>query len=350
MIDVQDLVAGLKESCPKMDVRGCPEGACDEGGEFDIVVRAPDHDHRSGSFVTGRFKEVVDAAIIEGTNSTLTRSSLTSTQTLKVEFGDSFMGWNYTSTSEFALKKEIFQILHFAPDLLSLGQKVQTAAKRASGGKDIVGIHFRGEGDWPSSVCNASAQIDFYSRELEKWNKFRYWKWKLQDVYLSCGDAGRVEMFRDAVKPLGFRVHDKHSLLNTTDPDTLREIEELNFDQKAVVEYVNLKGAERFLGLLPSTLSYIIAYERTLNETLDAPLDAEHNAAALRLGGGKGREWQITDAPEEKVGWFEKYILAASWRGEGMSKHWKEPIAMHGDERTKLLIVDGQSELSDAFP
>ena len=352
MLDIADLQRGLKEACPGMDVRGCPEGGCDTAEEGETVVRAPDHDHRRGSFTTGRFREMVDTTIAEQTNGTMAREDVTVENSVKVEFGDSFLGWNYTAVHESRLKAEIYRILHFSPSLLSLGQKVQNAAKQATGGRDIVGIHFRGEGDWPSSVCNASAQIEMYSNVLTRWNNFRLWKWKLKDIYLSCGDQERVQMFREAMAPLGFTVHDKHSLLNNTeawgDEETLKEIEDLNFDQKAVVEYVNLRDASRFLGLLPSTLSYIVAYERTLDQALDAPMDAGENTAVMRLGVGKGRKWQTVE--KEKVGWFEKYILAGSWRGEELAKHWPEAIQMRGDEKTKLLVVDGQSELSDAFP
>lgn len=359
MIDVDDLQRGLKEVCPGMEVRGCSEGSCDTAEAGETVVRAPGHDHRAGCFPTGKFKEMVDKAITENTNGTITRNDVSPDKSVKVEFGDSFLGWNYTATQESHLKSEIYQILHFSPSLLSLGRKVQAAAKKAAEGRDIVGIHFRGEGDWPSSVCNASAQIDFYSRELQRWNRYRAWKWKLRDIYLSCGDQERVQMFREAMLPLGFTVHDKHSLLNSTEPwgdeSTLKEIADLNFDQKAVVEYVNLRDASRFLGILPSTLSYIVAYERTLDQSFNAPLDAEEAASEMRLAGGRGRKWQTTtngkDGKEkDKVGWFEKYILAGSWRGEGLSKHWPIAIEMRGDKRTKLLVVDGQSELSDAFP
>lgn len=364
MIDVEDLQRGLKEACPSMDVRECPEGRCDTAEENETVVRAPDHDHRSGSFTTGKFKEMLETAITETTNGTISRSDITQERPLKVEFGDSFMGWNYTSTHETHLKAEIFKLLHFAPDLLALGLKVQQAAKQASQGRNIVGIHFRGEGDWPSSVGNASAQIDFYSKELEKWNRFKLWKWKLRDIYLSCGDQERVQIFRDAMAPLGFIVHDKHSLLNNTegygDIETLKEIEDLNFDQKAVVEYVNLRSSSRFLGLLPSTLSYIVAYERTLSLSYSPLLDAGEAASSMRQFGGKGRKMEAPSGTppaeagnknkKERVGWFEKYILAGSWRGEGLNKHWAEKVQMKGDDSTKLMVIDGQSELSDAFP
>ena len=99
-------------------------------------------------------------------------------------------------------------------------------------------------------------------------------------------------MFRDAMKPLSFVVHDKHSLLNKTkgwgDEETLREIMDLNFDQKAVVEYVSLRDASRLLGLLLITLSYIVAYERTLSISFFPPLDAGEVASSLRQFGGKG--------------------------------------------------------------
>ena len=91
MIDVEDLRRGLKEACPGMDVKGCPDGSCDDGSEYAQVIRAPDHDHRSGSFTTGKFKEMVDSAITETTNGTIARQDISPARSLKVEFGDSFM-------------------------------------------------------------------------------------------------------------------------------------------------------------------------------------------------------------------------------------------------------------------
>ena len=66
-----------------------------------------------------------------------------------------------------------------------------------------------------------------------------------------------------------------------------------------MVEYIILRDSSRFLGLLPNTLSYIVAYERTIDQSLDAPLDAGENAAAMRLGWGKGRKWQEIQAKKE---------------------------------------------------
>lgn len=56
-----------------MDVRGCPGGRCDIAKEGETVVRTPDHDHRSRSFTTGEFSEMVDTAIVEKTSGTMTK-------------------------------------------------------------------------------------------------------------------------------------------------------------------------------------------------------------------------------------------------------------------------------------
>ncbi len=140
-------------------------------------------------------------------------------------------------------------------------------------------------------------------------------------------------MFREAMAPLGFIVHDKHSLLNATyatpeQKEVLGKIDGLNLDQKAVVEFVTLKEASKILGLLPSTLSYFVAYERTLD---------------------KGSKWYKVGGKADRD-WFGERILQGSWRGEGLTKHWPKAVEMRGDGDTKLLVVDGQSELSDSFP
>lgn len=330
MIDVEDLQRGLKQVCPRMDVKGCPDGSCDEGSEYTQVLKAPDRDPASDSFTIGKAKEMVNSAITENYTSTFPQKDISPERPLRVEYGNSFLGWNYTAGHESAIQSEIYQILRFSPYLLSLGQKVQAAAKRAANGRDIVGVHFRGEADWPNSAGNASVQMEAYAKVLEKW--------KVKDVYLSCGDQEKVQLFREAMNPLGFTVHDKNSLLNNTenweDDAALGEIERLNFDQKAVVEYVNLRDASKFLGLLTSTLSHMVAYERTLDQNFHTPMDA-----------GNADE-------EEKVGWFQKYIVAGNRRTEGLSRHWSitNSFEMRGDESTKLLVIDGQGDLTDFFP
>ena len=330
MLDVEGLQRGLKEVCPGMDVKGCPDGSCDEGSEYAQVLKAPDREPIYDSFTIGKAKEMVNSAITKNNTSTFPQEDISPERPLRVEYGNSMLGWNYTAGHESAIQSEIYQILNFSPYLLSLGEKVQAAAKRAANGRDIVGVHFRAEADWPDIAGNASVQMEAYVKELEKW--------KVKDVYLSCGDQQKVHLFREAMNPLGITVHDKNSLLNNTegwgDEAALGEIERLNFDQKAVVEYVNLRDASKFLGLLTSALSHMVAYERTLDQNFDAPMDA-----------GKA------DA-EEKVGWFEKYILAGSRRTEGLNRHLSimNPFEVRGDESTKLLVIDRQGELTDFFP
>jgi hypothetical protein len=310
ILDVADLAERMAEVCPAMPIRGC-----NDASGIDITLRAQEKHHLSGGFVTGKFKAFIDDTIAE--SGVVAKEDISNEKAVKVEFGDSFMGWNYTATSEQEMKRELFNIVNFNTTLLDLGTKVYNAIKKKANGKPIVGVHFRGESDWPEDVCSAETQIKFYTEELEKWNNLR--GGIIEDVYVSCGDMGRIQLFREALAPLGYAVHDKDSLL-TDQPQTRQTIDDLNFDQKAVVEYVPLQSATYFLGLLPSTLSYIAAYSRTA----------------------------ATD--HEQAEWFETHLLFDSTRGHQLQKFMPKPLEMKGDDYTKLLVIDKMSELSDAFP
>jgi hypothetical protein len=115
--------------------------------------------------------------------------------------------------------------------------------------------------------------------------------------------------------PLGFEVVDKNSLLRGIENiATLAAVEGLGFDQKGIVEYETLVHSTFFLGIVMSTMSSLIAYERTIDDTSD---------------------------------FFETYIFPGSWN---IGIHREYPaIAMKGDKATKLMVVSGV-DVMKSFP
>lgn len=59
---------------------------------------------------------------------------------------------------------------------------------------------------------------------------------------------------------------DKNVLLSST-PDILEEVNDLAFDQRAIIEYQTLVDARFWMGLTMSSMSALIAYARTVNNT-----------------------------------------------------------------------------------
>lgn len=130
-----------------------------------------------------------------------------------------------------------------------------------------------------------------------------------------CGDHEAIDRFRNELKPLGFEVVDKSSLLqNWNDAPTLAKVDKLGFDQKAIVEYEILVRSAFFLGPVMSTMSSLIAYARTL---------------------------------DEKEDFFEKYVFPGSW-SIGMHREYPA-IEMKGNKITKLMVVSGV-DVMNYFP
>lgn len=115
--------------------------------------------------------------------------------------------------------------------------------------------------------------------------------------------------------PLGFEVVDKSSLLQGKEnAATLTVVEELGFDQKGIVEYETLVRSTFFLGVVMSTMSSLIAYERTLDDGED---------------------------------FFETHVFSGSWN---IGIHREYPaIAMKGDRTMKLMVVNGV-DVMKSFP
>src|ERR1700753_1170659 len=116
--------------------------------------------------------------------------------------------------------------------------------------------------------------------------------------------------------PLGFEVVDKTSLLQGKEnAATLAAVEKLGFDQKGIVEYETLVRSKFFLGVAMSTMSSLIAYERTIND------------------GDKD--------------FFETYVFPGSWN---IGIHREYPaIAMKGNRDTRVMVVSGV-DVMKSFP
>lgn len=200
--------------------------------------------------------------------------------TTLVEVGDTYMAWDYNRSGEQStLFKDLFQTVNFSPTLRALGQRLIQSA-RPLRDESYIGVHLRGENDWPDAWGSLAIQTRLYAEDIETL--------RLRDeargldpvrtIYVSCGNRSAIQYFRESVAPLGYTVVDKWSLLEgARDGDgesdwsdgLLATVEALSFDEKAIVEYEPLVKSRYFLGISYSSMSYVIATARTLRQPGD---------------------------------------------------------------------------------
>lgn len=241
-MDVARLGAALGANCPRLRVRLCPGGA--DAGPARVVERGREWDELDvlGSR-RGGFRAVVGSALGE---EGLDLASVGPERPVVLRYGDSYLGWNYSASGELGtIQKELFRAINYEPGLLGMGSEVLRSPKLRGG--DFIGVHFRGEADWPSHWGSAEDQMRLYAEDMERIRGTEEGK-DVSDVYVSCGDKEAIERFRQHLAPRGFAVHDKSSLLED-DEEMLARVEGLDFDKKAVVDYQLLSNAKYFMGV-----------------------------------------------------------------------------------------------------
>ena len=201
-------------------------------------------------------------------------------------------------------------MLIFNEQLLKLSSKILQSPELQEGA--FIGVHLRGEGDWPAHFGGAHDQMRLYVEAIEGIQTIS--PTEVKTVYVSCGDSAAIGLFRDLLSPLGYRVHDKWSLL-AGQPDILAKVEGLGFDEKAIVEYQTLVQAKFWMGIITSSMSSLIAYARSVDDKQD---------------------------------FFDTYVFPGSDRA-GFNRGYPDSPAMRGNNVTKLMVVSG-ADIMDSFP
>lgn len=167
-----------------------------------------------------------------------------------IEYGDSFLGWDYRASDELnTIRKELHLSIRFQKHLLAMGEQIRKS-KQLHGGA-YIGVHLRGESDWPADWGNAEQQKMMYADEM---SKIRAMGSDVSAVFVSSGDQGAIQRFREMLEPLGYVVHDKWTIMEElNEQGELSEIEELDFDSKGIVDYAVLAGARFFMGVRTSS-------------------------------------------------------------------------------------------------
>jgi hypothetical protein len=296
------MAAELQQHCPQMELRFCGNVS----GIDTIVPTEPRH-YSGTVYHKGTFGEMI-ASTLESAEI----HSIDPAHPVAVSFGDAYISWNYTESNELLLRKSLFKILRFNRELLDFSEQILQSPQLSQG---FIGVHLRGEKDWPGEFGNRDEQMDAYIAEIERVNESR----DIKIVYVSCGWKDAIGWFRAKLELRGYTVHDKWSL--TADfPAMVAKLDALNFDQMAIVEYRVLVGADYWYGVLLSTMSALVAYARTV------------------------------DHPEA---FFPTYIQPGSIRNVGNTRTWNIAPMLKGDNFTKLLVVNAAPrglDLMDTFP
>ena len=300
--DTEYLVESLQEQCPQLKIR-----YCDNRTGIDNILEAPFRSHTTEPHLNGSFHELVDSIIEEGNVTSTNDSSL-----VAVNFGDSYLGWNYTGAGELGtIRKALFKALRFNRSLLDISTKILQSPELSNG---FIAIHFRGENDWPWFFGTADDQMRLYTSELECIQNLGSNEPKT--IYVSCGDPGAIQRFREKLSPLGYTVYDKWTLL-AGQPEMLEMIDGLFFDQKGILEYEVMVNAKFWLGIITSTLSSLVAYARSVEDADD---------------------------------FFETYIFPGSVRTEKPLERWyPDSPSMKGNNFTKLMVLTGPDVMA-SFP
>ncbi|KAH8598753.1 hypothetical protein B0O99DRAFT_683504 [Bisporella sp. PMI_857] len=293
----------LQKQCPQLKVRYDMKG-------IEKQFAAPKRHYKGLRYQAGSFSNMTEYIL---KTEQVNIASIGKDNQVAITMGDSFLSWDYEKSDELvAIRKALFKTMSYNQTLLDISSKILQSPQLHGG---FVGIHLRASNDWPNSFGNPAQQMRLYSQELEGLE--RNSPTDLRTLYVSCGNKTAIEIFKEKLEPLGYWVFDKWSLL-ADDPDMLKTVEALWFDEKAAVEYQMLYNANIFLGVSMSSMSSLIAYARSLDQADN---------------------------------FFPVYIYPESVKdigedGLGIRRTYPVTPVMKGDKKSRLMVVNGDDIMS----
>ncbi|KAH8598170.1 hypothetical protein B0O99DRAFT_616061 [Bisporella sp. PMI_857] len=302
--NIEYLKTQLSKQCPQLQLRSCGNTS-----EINSIVRTIYRQYEDPTYHLGTFRSFVATTLREAKASKPNKHNL-----VAVEFGDSYLAFNYSASGEMGtVRRDLFKLLKFNQRLLEISETILRSTLLRHG---FIGLHFRGEQDWLQEWGSAEQQINFFLEESRRIQKVS--SQHINTVYVSCGSQEAIARLRERFSPFGFTVLDKWTILSENKA-LLDELGAMDFDQKAVVEYEVLLGADYFEGIMMSTMSVLVAYARTIDDEQD---------------------------------FFTDHLLVNSRRTPKQERLWpdNEVPALKGNERTKLLALNVNLDTFDSVP
>lgn len=241
----------VSANCPQLQLRAnCPDAV----GRSVALATPPETDsgmihtphYIDGVFTTGEFRQNVVLPALSEANRINASSGGVLDGTTIVEYGDTFMGWNYHRSDEYhTIRKELFKATKFQDGMQQIGDKVRDSHQLQHGA--YIAVHLRGESDWPPEWGAPDQQMALYTEEIANIRATDEGR-DVTSVFVSSGEQGVIQAFRDRLQPLGYTVYDKWTLLSDF-PSDLANLQAADFDAMGIVDDAVLKGAMYFMGV-----------------------------------------------------------------------------------------------------
>jgi hypothetical protein len=168
------LQESLVRSCPELKIR-----LCDDRSGIKHIISTRERGYMQAPFTSGTFMTFIETALeIAG----LQKDHISAENSAVVSYGDTLIAWNYESSGELGtIRKALFKTIKFSQPLLNLGSQIYSSSTLQEG--NYIGVHFRGESDWPDEWGSADDQMKFYTEEILRIKKSV--SYNLKTVYIS---------------------------------------------------------------------------------------------------------------------------------------------------------------------
>ncbi len=157
--NIDHLQMSLREQCPQLKLR-----LCDDRKGIKNVVETEKREYLSAAHTPGTFQKFVNSAFA---SSPFNLSDVSAKNPAVVNYGDSYIGWNYREAGELTtIRKALFKVLKFNQKLLDLSSQIYKHPKLHDGA--YIGVHLRGEDDWPVEFGSVDDQMRLYTEEIQR--------------------------------------------------------------------------------------------------------------------------------------------------------------------------------------
>lgn len=252
----------MAANCPQFQMRAnCPD-ALDR-----TVALAPPPQNDAGLirtqhyidsvFTTGEFRQNIVLPALRDANRINASSAEAIDGTAIIEYGDTFIGWNYNKSGEYStVRKELYKTIKFRDSMHQIGERIRDCPQLQHGA--YIAVHLRGESDWPPEWGAPEQQMAMYMEEMAKIRATDEGR-DIAAVFVSSGEEAVIQAFRDRLQPLNYTVYDKWTLLADF-PNDLANVQQADFDAKGIVDDAVLKGAMYFMGVCNLTSSLLAIF------------------------------------------------------------------------------------------
>lgn len=356
--DLHTLQDAMAVNCPQLQLRA----ACDGLNHTDVmlplggltdtatIVRPPHREVPDPRWTKGTFRQNVSSPALqtaaESAAAAMPASKPTNTDERNgnitiFEYGDAYLGWDYRVSNELdTIRKELHLALPFRADLLELGDTIARSPQLDGGA--FIGVHLRGESDWPAAWGNLDQQMSLYEAEMLRIREITPDGAGVSAVYVSSGSQQAIQSFRERLEPLNFTVHDKWTILQGK-PEELALVDAMDFDSNGIIDYEVLVQSRFYMGVS----LFFFAFRIPL--LLFQLLYTQANPVASQIFMSTMSKYvAYTRTADDEKDFFDTHIFSGV-NFVGGDAIFPEPFTIRGTHYTGLLVTNGYY-IMDSFP